>query len=202
MEKFGLRAAGAEQQPQRGPMSALMQGIPASQTPPRPRWAPGRWDGSGGLWEVAGYRQHSQVTFVRALENALAGWNAKPHFPGSEGILEISTLPYHCSGCRSTGTSSCAALQGQDSPFSPIPWQWTAPIIPHGLNRWRGKPRSRDSTELSHEWVCEIISLCPWFSAHPTPGFSGKRLQPTQRAEAAQGQLRDPIQAGGVADSG
>lgn len=29
----------------------------------------------------------------------------------------------------------------------------------------------------------------PWFSAHPIPAFSGKRIQPTQRAEAAQGQL-------------
>lgn len=42
---------------------------------------------------------------------------------------------------------------------------------------------------LSYKWVCEIISHCPWFSAHPIPGFSGKRLQPTQSAEAAQGQL-------------
>lgn len=95
MEKLGMRAAGAEQPPQRGSVSAPMQEIPALQTSPWFRWAPGWWDGSGGSWGAAGYRQHFQVTFVRALENALTGWNEKPHFPRNEGILKISTLCYH-----------------------------------------------------------------------------------------------------------
>lgn len=109
MEKSGLRVAAAEQPPQRGSVSALIQEIPAPQTSPQLRQAPGRGDGSGGSWGVAGYRQHSQVTFVRALENALTGWNEKLHFPQNEGILEIPTLCYHRGGCRSRGTSSCAA---------------------------------------------------------------------------------------------